>query len=81
MDQQFELKDPEEKDEKGEEKPDEEKTIVIKEVAPVQEIGTVTLAELRKALERWQDLQRQAEENIPKLEAQIKDAEKLFSKK
>lgn len=79
-DQTFELKDPNEVDEKGEAKPDEEKSIVIKEIAPAQTVGETTLAELKKALVNWEETEAQAKIAIPKLKEQIKQAEALFTK-
>ena len=58
-------------------KPDREKDI-IEEETQVVPTGTFTLKDLEESLVKWKDLLRQAQENIPKLEARIIEVKKLF---
>jgi len=58
-------------------KPDNQKAIV-EEVSQVVVSGTFTLTDLEESLVKWKDTLRQAQENIPKIEARITDVKKLF---
>ena len=67
----FKLKDP------NDPKPDKEKKIVEEEVQSVA-IGEFTLDDLEKSLARWEEMERQAGENIPRIKAKITEVKKLF---